>query len=86
MHVIRVAHKAGFLTRQTQSNLHVRLPSRHQQNLHQEVHSPPHNNSAIIDTVYLPGIGTSSLSPNISLSILIDILRRTSHLNFIFCA
>ena len=68
MHVIGVAHKAGFLTWQTQSNLHVRPPSHLQQNLHQEVYSPPHNNSAIIDTVYLTGIGTSSLSPNISLS------------------
>ena len=46
---------------------------------HQEVYSPPHN-SAIIDTVYLPGIGTSSSSPNISLLILIDTLCRTSHL------
>ena len=46
---------------------------------HQEVYSPPHN-SAIIDTVYLPGIGTSSSRPNISLSILIHTLRRTSHL------
>ena len=46
---------------------------------HQEVYSPPHN-SAIIDTVYLPGIGTSSSSPNISLSILIDTLYRISHL------
>ena len=46
---------------------------------HQEIYSPPHN-SAIIDTVYLPGIGTSSSSPNISLSILIDTLCRTSHL------
>ena len=45
---------------------------------HQEVYSPPHN-SAIIDTVYLAGIGTSSSSPNISLPILTDTLRRTSH-------
>ena len=42
----------------------------------------PHNNSAIIDTVYLPGIVTSSSSLNISLWILIDTLRRASHL---FC-
>ena len=42
----------------------------------------PDNNSAIIDTVYLPGIVTSSSSLNISLQILIDTLRRTSHL---FC-
>ena len=33
---------------------------------HQEVYSPPHNTSARIDTVYLPGIVTSSSSPNIS--------------------
>ena len=45
-----------------------------------QIISPPHNNSAIIDTVYLPGIVTSSSSPNISFSILIDTLRRTSHL------
>ena len=43
-------------------------------------YSPPHNNSATIDTVYLPGIVSSSSSPNKSLSILIDTLRRTSHL------
>ena len=42
----------------------------------------PHNNSAIIDTVYLPGIVTSSSSLNISLWILINTLRRASHL---FC-
>ena len=33
------------------------------------------DNSAIIDTVYLAGIVTSSSSPNISLSILIHTLR-----------
>ena len=54
--------------------------SRHQRNLYQEVYSPPHNHSAIIYTVYLPGIFTSSSSPNISLLILIDSLRRTSKL------
>ena len=37
----------------------------------------PYNNSAIL---HLPGIVTSSSSPNISLSILIDSLRRTSNL------
>ena len=51
--------------------------SRHQRSL-----LIPHNNSAIIDTVYLPGIVTSSSSLNISLWILIDTLRRASHL---FC-
>ena len=35
----------------------------------QEVYSPPHNNSAIIDTVYLPRIFTYSSSPNINASI-----------------
>ena len=53
-------------------------PSRRQQN------RPPRNllatifNSAIIDTVHLPEIVTSSLSPNTSLSIVIETLRRTS--------
>ena len=56
--------------------------SRHRGNPPQEVYSPPHYNSEIIDTVYLPGIGTSC--SNISLSMLIDILRRTSHLKFYF--
>ena len=41
---------------------------------------PTTYNSAIIDTVYLPGVATSSSSPNISLSIFIDTLHRTSHL------
>ena len=59
-------------------------PSHHQRNRHQEVYSPPHNNFATIDTVYLPGIVTSSSSPNKSLSILIDTLRRTSHLQFYY--
>ena len=76
MLVSRVAHGAGFLTWQTQSiNLHVRPPPTNvyghlatKPSHHQEVYSPPHNNSAIIDTVYLPGIVTSSSSPNISLS------------------
>ena len=35
-------------------------------------------NSAIIATVHLPEIVTSSLGPNTSLSIVIDTLRRTS--------
>ena len=39
----------------------------------------PLNNSAIIDTVYLPGVVTSSSSSNISLSLFIDTLHRTSH-------
>ena len=39
---------------------------RHQRNRYQEVYSPPHNNSTIIDTVYLPGIVTSSSTPNIT--------------------
>ena len=47
---------------------------------HQEVYLPPHNNYTIIDTVFLPGVVISSTSPNISLSIFIDTLRRTSHL------
>ena len=37
-------------------------------------------NSAIIYTVYVPGIVTSSSNQNISLSILIATLRRTSNL------
>ena len=54
--------------------------SRHQRNRYQEVYSHPHNNSAIIYTVCVPGIVTSSSNQNISLSILIATLRRTSNL------
>ena len=58
--------------------------SRHKRSRHQAVYLPPHNNSAIIHTVYLPGVVTSSSSPNISLSIFIDTLHRTSHLQRFF--
>ena len=34
----------------------------HQRNRHEGVYLPPHNNSAIIDFVYLPGTVTSSLN------------------------
>ena len=39
---------------------------------HQEVYSPLRNNFAIIDSVYLPRIFTSSPSPNTNLLIVID--------------
>ena len=54
--------------------------TRHQGNRHQEVYSPPQNNSAIIGTVYVPRTVTSSSSPNTSFSMVIDTLRQTPNI------
>ena len=86
MHVSRVAHKTGFLTWQTQSiNLHVRPPSTrvhgHLATNYIATKKSTRNLIITVDTVYLPGIVTSASSPNISLSILVDTLHRTSGLS-----
>ena len=57
--------KCGYMVngREHSEGVYGHLPTTERNRL-QEVYSPPRNNSAIIDTVYLPRIFTYSSSPN----------------------
>ena len=57
--------KSGYMVngREYSEGVYGHLPTTERNRL-QEVYSPPHNNSAIIDTVYLSTIFTCSSSPN----------------------